>query len=182
MGIGTIAPKTTDESQTVKSQLGGSCDTLAGRTDIRQDIVVRRKPTEDDLKDFKSRLAYLVEVSGRTGGWIEKEEQRRATEEGRPSRLSSGEVWRMLNVEARGKRAGEDKIKAIAQLLGASEFFLGFGTSPDGRIFLDEPGPGEMRLRALEEKVEELTRRTPAPRARSSGQIRPTAGHIRPKK
>ena len=162
-------------------------DPIALETDACQNECVRVRPTGEDSADFKSRLLYLLKESGRTGGWVEKTEQAKAAREKRKSRLSNGEVWKMLNLPERGQRPGLPKCEAIGEALGASEFWLWAGRSADGRVWLDDPLPGTEQIteqiQGIVQKAvkDEFDRRqTPNPETKGGGQIRPFPGHKRP--
>jgi len=136
---------------------------------------MRARPTEEQANDFRSRLRYLLEVTGKTPHWVEEQS----------GELTRGEVWRMAK-GSRGKRPGERKVRAIAEALGVFPGWLFFGVKDGGRIFLDDPPPEiapGIEQRLVELVAQELQRQRP-PSTPPVPTLRPSSrpGAIAPKR
>jgi len=90
---------------------------------------VLRRPTPEENASFKSRVRYVLAVTGKTPNWFEAHSS---------GRLGRGDVWRWAYDPVRGKNVGAAKAQAAADVLGVDYQWLTTGNSRDGRIFLDE--------------------------------------------
>jgi transcriptional regulator with XRE-family HTH domain len=110
--------------------------------------VLRRRPTPDESRDFKSRVRYLVDATGKGPGFWEANSG---------GRLARGEVQRWLTNPMRGKNPGVLKVQKAAEAFNVHWEWLLTGQPVRGAIFLDDPieEPVERRLAQLEQLVRE---------------------------
>lgn len=88
-----------------------------------------RRPTNSENASFKSRVRYVLEVTGKTPNWYE---------ENSAGHLKRGEVHRWANHPTRGSNVGGTKAKAAADVFGVDYEWLTTGSSQTGRVFTHE--------------------------------------------
>jgi len=134
------------------------------------EVNIRRRPTPDEGKDFKSRVRYLVDVSGKGPGWWEAKSN---------GALARGQVQHWVGPSSRGKRPGGEMAMKAAEVFGVHWQWLWTGRPVRGAVFLDDPqeSPVEQRLAQLERAVRDLAPTTNAREDDEEPDSRPRKSH-----
>ena len=122
-----------------------------------------RRPTDDESRDFKTRIRYLVDVSGKGPGWWEAKDG---------WALGRGQVHRWADPnDARGANVGLKKAKQAAAVFGVHWQWLADGELVNGQIFLDDPVDDTVERRL--ERIENALRHQSTPPPPATEERRP---------